>query len=61
MSARLRCVLAICDQGLGACAVGAARKLDGPVRHGPLERLRPNLVLNPLQSASKSFIINSMH
>ena len=39
-SARLHCVLAICDQGLGSCAVGAARVLEGPVRHGPLERLR---------------------
>ena len=38
-SARLHCVLAICDQGLGSCAVGAARVLEGPVRHGPLERL----------------------
>ena len=38
-SAQLHCVLAICDQGLGSCAVGAARVLEGPVRHGPLERL----------------------
>ena len=44
-SARLHCVLAICDQGPGSCAVGAARVLEGPVRHGPLERLRKAIVL----------------
>ena len=38
-SVQLRCVLAICDQGLGSCAVGAVRELDGPVHNGPPERL----------------------
>ena len=38
---QLRCVLAKCDQGLGSCAVGAARELDGPCPPRPARTVTP--------------------